>query len=479
MPSAGAQPGEEVRSVGDGSGEDTSGDAAPSVPGAVAALCLIQFIDVLGVTVVVTALPDMLADVGGSSGDSALVATGYAMFFGGLLMFGARLGDRIGHRRTILTGIGSFVAGALFAATATTTVALTAARCVQGAAAATAVPSALRLLTTVTPAGRDRARAVAAWSAAGAAAGASGFVAGGLVTDLAGWRVVFWGLLAVAAVQVAAVLLLVPGDRPGREHASLNLIGSVLLTSTVMLVVVGATLLGEESHRVSGTVLLVGGAVVSGVFVVADRRSSAPLVPPRLLAVPQVFRGTTGSFLNTATTSGVATLITLYLQGTLGRSPLAAAATLLPLSLSVMAGSAVAARLIVQRARERVTAAGLALVGAGIALPLPAPTSAVLVGTGMAVVGFGLGVSAVATTSMGTDVPDRSRATASGLINTSAQLGTAIGTALVLLVAASTTGRAGPGSGAPSLAWALPAVLAVVAAAVFARLRPARGRGAS
>src|SRR4051812_49922383 len=196
MPSAGAQPGEEGRAGGGGSGEDTSGDAAPSVPGAVAALCLIQFIDVLGVTVVVTALPDMLADVGGSSGDGALVATGYAMFFGGLLMFGARLGDRIGHRRTILSGIGSFAAGALFAATATTTVALTAARCVQGAAAAIAVPSALRLLTTVTPAGRDRARAVAAWSAAGAAAGASGFVAGGLVTDLADWRVVFWGPLA-------------------------------------------------------------------------------------------------------------------------------------------------------------------------------------------------------------------------------------------------------------------------------------------
>src|SRR4051794_12455426 len=253
MPSAGAQPGEEVRSVGDGSGEDTSGDAAPSVPGAVAALCLIQFIDVLGVTVVVTALPDMLADVGGSSGDSALVATGYAMFFGGLLMFGARLGDRIGHRRTILPGIGSFAArglfapaatrppaplpaprgrilrgigsfaaGALSAAPATPPVALIAARCVRGAAAAPAVPSALRLLTTVTPAGRDRARAVAAWSAAGAAAGAAGFVAGGLVTDLAGWRVVFWGLLAGAAGPAPALPPPRPGGPPRPGNAPLD-----------------------------------------------------------------------------------------------------------------------------------------------------------------------------------------------------------------------------------------------------------------
>src|SRR4029450_10670289 len=107
----------------------------------VAALCLVQFVDVLGVTVVVTALPEMLADVGGSGADGTLVATGYAMFFGGLLMFGARLGDRVGHRRTILLSRLVFAGGSLLAATATTVITLTAARCVQGAAAAAAVPS--------------------------------------------------------------------------------------------------------------------------------------------------------------------------------------------------------------------------------------------------------------------------------------------------------------------------------------------------
>lgn len=109
---------------------------------AVAALCLIQFIDVMSVTVVITALPDMLAGVGAPPAGGTLVAAGYATFFGGLLMFGARLGDWVGHRRCIIASLVVFACGGLLAATATSRVALTAARCIQGAAAAAAVPSA-------------------------------------------------------------------------------------------------------------------------------------------------------------------------------------------------------------------------------------------------------------------------------------------------------------------------------------------------
>ncbi|HET6394438.1 MAG TPA: MFS transporter [Blastococcus sp.] len=443
----------------------------------VAALCLVQFVDVLGVTVVVTALPEMLADVGGSGADGTLVATGYAMFFGGLLMFGARLGDRVGHRRTILGSLAVFAVGSLLAAVATSVVVLTAARCVQGAAAAAAVPSALRLLTTVADGDRVRARAVAAWSAAGAAAGASGFVVGGLVSAVTTWRVIFWGLLVMAAAQAVAIVALVPRDPRPTGRTPLNAVGSVLLTAAVMLLVVGTTLLGEDGHRLPGVLLVAAAVAAAAAFVAVDRRASAPLLPAALLRRPQVLRGTGGSFVNTAATSGVATLITLYLQSTLGRTPLEAAATLLPLSASVIAGSAVAARLIVRRPRERVTAAGLALIGTGIAVPLLAPATAVLVGAGMAVAGVGLGLAAVATTSLGTDVDESLRATSSGVINTSAQLGTAIGTALVLLIAAATTGVPGPTTGTPVVAWAAPAVLAFGAAVLFARLGRSEDRG--
>jgi MFS family permease len=152
----------------------------------VLALCLVQFVDVLGVTVVITALPAMLADLDARESAGALIATGYAMFFGGLLMLGARLGDRYGHRRIILVGLGGFAVGAVVGATGGSVLVLSAARCLQGAAAAVSVPSALRLLTTITAEGVQRRRAIALWSAAGAAAGASGFVIGGVVTQLAG-----------------------------------------------------------------------------------------------------------------------------------------------------------------------------------------------------------------------------------------------------------------------------------------------------
>ena len=109
----------------------------------VVSLCLVQFVDVLGVTVMVTALPAMLADLRASADAASLISTGYAMFFGGLLMLGARLGDRFGHRRIILTGLAIFTVAAVVGATATSAVVLTAARCLQGGAAALSVPSAL------------------------------------------------------------------------------------------------------------------------------------------------------------------------------------------------------------------------------------------------------------------------------------------------------------------------------------------------
>src|SRR6201987_292652 len=154
----------------------------------VVSLCLVQFVDVLGVTVMVTALPAMLADLRASADAASLISTGYAMFFGGFLMLVARRGDRFGHRRIILTGLALFPVAAVVGATAASAVVLTAARCLQGAAAALSVPPALRLLTTITSDGPQRERAIAAWSASGAAAGASGVVVGGVVAYLVGGR---------------------------------------------------------------------------------------------------------------------------------------------------------------------------------------------------------------------------------------------------------------------------------------------------
>ncbi len=449
-----------------------AGDGARRSPSlAVAALCLVQFIDVLGVTVVVTALPSMLSSLHASQSASTLVATGYAMFFGGLLMLGARLGDRFGHRRTILVSLAVLAAGGLVAATASSVVALTAGRCLQGAAAAASVPSALTLLTTVTAEGAPRRRAIAAWSAAGAAAGASGFVIGGIVTDLASWRFIFWAYLPLAFILATAIALSVPPGAGGTPALSLNLAGSALFTAAVMAFVVGTTLVTTAAWRTAGGLLLGACAVLVGAFVAADRRAAAPLLPYPLVSQRHLRQGALGGFLNTATTSSVITLVTLYLQNTLHRSPLEAAATLVPFSLLVIVGSALSARLQRRLFPQRVVAAGLLAIAAADVALIPAARSAWAVPVCAAVAGLGIGLSSVAATGLGTEVGERWRGGASGIINTAAQLGTALGTAVLLLIASVTSGLPGPGHPPPDLAWGVGAAVAAAGALRFAMVR--------
>ena len=435
-------------------------------------LCAVQFLDVLGVTVVVSALPKMLESVNASPSSGSLVATGYAMFFGGLLMFGARLGDRIGHRRVILLSLVASAAGAVLAAASTSVVALTAARCVQGGAAATAVPSALRLLTTITAEGVARQRAVAAWSAAGAAAGASGFVVGGVVTDLTSWRVIFWAYLPLSALLAAAVLRSVPSDRDRDPTRSLNVISAALLTAAVMAIVVGTTVLARPGERLRGTVLLGLAIALAPAFGAVDRRSASPLLPGALLRQPAVRQGALGALLNTAATSSVATLATLYLQNTLHRSPLTAAAALLPFSVAVIVGSSLAAPLLRRAPPQRVAAAGLAVIAGGDAVLILVASHIPALSACIAAAGFGIGMSSVATTTLGTSVARQSRGTASGVINTTAQLGTAIGIAILVLVATATTGAPAADTARPAIAWAVAAVLAAGGATAFALSRP-------
>jgi MFS family permease len=442
--------------------------AALSVGVAVIALCLVQFVDVLGVTVVVTALPDMLASLHAPGSYASLIATGYATFFGGLLMLGARLGDRFGHRRTIIVSLVVLAFGAVIGATASSVFVLMAGRCLQGAAAAGSVPAALRLLTTVTADGLARRRAIAVWSAAGAAAGASGFVVGGIVTDLASWRFVFWAYLPLAAGLAAAIGWSVPRDRDAEPAKSLNLAGSATFTAAVMALVVGATLITQPARRVDGSLLLAVCVVLAGAFGRIDHRAAAPLLPARLLGYARLRQGAGGSLLNTATTSSVFTLLTLYLQNTLQRSPLEAAATLLPFSLAVIGGASLAAALLRQYRPQFVVALGLTGIAVADLALIPAATAPLAIPVCAAVAGAGIGLSSVATTGLGTDVEAHWRGSASGVINTAAQLGTALGIAALLLIAAATTGTPAIGTPAPATAWAVAAAVAAAGAVFFA-----------
>jgi MFS family permease len=426
---------------------------------AVAALCAVQFVDVLGVTVVITALPSILNGLGASSSSAGLVVAAYAMFFGGLLMLGARLGDRYGHQRVLLVGLAGFAGASALAAVAPSVEVLVAARCLQGAAAALSVPAALRLLNESARDEEARRRGLAAWSAAGAAAGASGFVLGGVLTDVAGWRAVFWINVPLAVALVLAVRAKAPAP-PGHRGARLDIAGGALLTASVMSLVLGASWLERRDERVAGVIVVVLGVVLAGAFVVAERRSEHPLVPALALRRPRLRLGGSAAFLNTATTSSAVTLATLFLQDDHGTSPSAAGLWLLPFSLAVIAGSALVARAALPPART--IGAGLAIIAGGNALLLAAPAAIWLLPVAVALGGLGIGLSSVAANAVGMDVEPSLQGTAAGALNTAAQLGTALGVAAVLLVAQVTSIRFG---------WGVAAAGALAAALVALRSR--------
>lgn len=433
----------------------------------VVSLCLVQFVDVLGVTVMVTALPAMLSDLHTSADAASLISTGYAMFFGGLLMFGARLGDRFGHRRIIFTGLAIFTAAAVVGATAPSVAVLTAARCLQGAAAALSVPSALRLLTTITSDGTQRERAIAGWSASGAAAGASGFVVGGVVTYLVGWRAVFWAYVAVAVLLTLAIKRSVPPDQSVDRSVRLSVTSASTFTAAVMAFVVATTLLPEPGRAALGGALLAVAVVLAGVFIAVDRRSAAPLLPRAVLDERPLRLGAAGGLLNTLTTSSAITLATLYLQNTRGHSPLAAGLMLLPFSVAVIVGSALAAPALARWAPQRLVSTGLAVIAVCDVALIPAASRTWALPLCVAAGGAGIGLSSVAATRLGTSVPVAMRGTASGIINTAAQLGTAVGISALLLLAALTTGIPEPGSPVPAIAWGTAALIACTGAVIF------------
>lgn len=441
----------------------------------VVSLCLVQFVDVLGVTVMVTALPAMLSDLRAPADAASLVSTGYAMFFGGLLMLGARLGDRFGHRRIIFTGLAVFAVAAVVGATAASVVVLTAARCLQGAAAALSVPSALRLLTTITSDGPQRERAIAGWSTSGAAAGASGFVVGGVVTYLAGWRAVFWAYLAVAVLLAGAIRRSVPPDPAGDRSVRLSVASVGTFTAAVMAFVVATTLLPQPGRAALGGVLLATAIALAGVFIAVDRRSAAPLLPKTVFGERPLRQGAAGGLLNTLTTSSAITLATLYLQNTLGHSPLVAGLMLLPFSAAVIAGSALAAPALARWPAQRLVSAGLAIITVCDAALIPAASSAWALPLCIAAGGAGIGLSSVAATRLGTSVTVAMRGTASAIINTAAQLGTALGIAALLLVAALTTGIPEPGSPVPAIAWGTAALISGTGAIIFGLTSTAPG----
>jgi MFS family permease len=370
-------------------------------------LCGAQFLLVLDVTIVAVALPAIRASLGLSREGLQWVLTAYALTFGGLLVATGRAGDLLGRRRLFRLGLVTFGGASLACALAPSAAALVAARAVQGAGAAMEAPAALALVATLP----DRRRAVAWLTAAAAAGGASGWVLGGVLAEAFGWPAVF----AVNVPLCAAGALLAPRALVESRGTArrLDLAGSAAVTAGLALLVLGLT--GRPA-------VLPAAGVALAAFAWIERRASDPILPGWTLRRPGFARANGVALALTATTTPAMFLAILYQQEELGRSALEAGLWCAPFNLAVIAGSLAGPRAAM--------AGGLAAVAAG-ALTLAALRPAALP-VAFVLMGAGLGCASVASTASGTTaLPDGEQGIASGVLNASAQIGSAVGVAVI------------------------------------------------
>jgi MFS family permease len=453
-----------------------------------ALLCTAQFVLVLDVTIVAVALPSVRERLGFSATGLQWVISAYVLAFAGLLLLGGQAADLWGRRRLFMIGLATFTGASAWCGLATASWELVAARTVQGAGAAVVTPAALSLLTTTSTEGAGRERALGVWTAAAAGGGATGFLLGGVLTQALGWRAVFLVNVPVGVLGLLlSPVLLAEGRRPAAPR--LDLAGAVTLTGAMSSLVYALSQVERAGPGSAGIWLPLAAALASGgAFVARERRAAHPLIPPDALRHRGLAGASLVAMLLTGVTTPSALFAVLYLQDVLGYPPTLAGVTVAPISFAVVAGSLAGSRLAGagRLGADWTMAAGLlgiALGAAGLATMeaaggLPPPMVA-----GFVLLGLGLGVASVASTAKGTAaVPAARQGLASGVLNTAAQVGTALGLAVLVTVASARAGALTAPGARPSAAavvdgyrWALLAGLAAALAAAGVLAAVARG----
>ncbi|WP_327000848.1 MFS transporter [Dactylosporangium sp. NBC_01737] len=436
----------------------------------VALACTAQFVDVVGVTVLIVALPMIQHDLGLGDATLSWVAGIYALAFGGFLVPGGRAADLAGRRTTFMLGSALVAGGSLLCALAGSGAVLLAGRAAQGLGAAVAVPAALAILLDAVPPGPRRNRALGLWTMAGAAGGASGFVIGGLITQAAGWRWLFAAIGPVALLAAVVTPLVVRSGPPRTRPAGnrLDLPGIVLSTTAVVLVILGFTRAQDHGFLDPFALVPLALAPLAGsAFVVVQRRSPAPLVPAAVWSARPFRLGTMVAVVLTATTSGAGVLGSLFLQHGLGLSAAASGTGFLLFSAGVVVSSTTAAAAIRRVGLPGAMATGLAVIAAAMTVEAAGVwhRSLPLFLAGLTVSGLGLGLASVASTTCATaDTAGTTAGLVGGLLNAAAQIGTAVGIAVLLAIAPPTHATA-----------YLAAAGAALAAGLLVRLTRARG----
>jgi EmrB/QacA subfamily drug resistance transporter len=406
--------------------------------------CMAQFMVVLDATVVNIALPSVQRGLHFSATNLQWIVNGYTLIFGGFLLLGGRAADLLGRKRLFVAGVILFSAASLLNGLAQTSGELIVGRGLQGLGGALVSPAALSIVTTTFTAGEQRTKALGVWSAIAAGGAAVGLLMGGVLTDIASWRWVFFVNVPVGIITIALAVRYVAESRVEMAHRAFDLLGAVAVTGGLVLlvyVIVKAQTYGWGSART-----LIFGAVsvgLLGAFLEIERRSEAPLMRLAIFRIRALAVADSVLLLVASGMFGMFFFASLYVQEVLGYSPLKAGLAFLPVTLGIIVGAGVAQQLIKRVGVRNVSIAGITLASAGMLVLTQLPVHGSYAGNllvGLIPMSLGMGLTFVPITLLGTSgVTGEDAGLASGLFNTAQQVGGSLGLAILSTLAASQT----------------------------------------
>lgn len=413
---------------------------------ALVVLSAAMLMTILDGSIVTVAMPAIQHDLGFSPAGLSWTVNAYLIAFGGLLLLAGRLGDLIGRKTMFLVGNAVFTAASLLAGAAGTPGLLIAARFLQGAGSAMASAVVLGILVTLFTDPRERAKAIGVFSFTGAAGASIGQVLGGVLTDALSWHWIFFINLPIGVATVLLAIRVLPTDRGAGLSAGADVLGAALVTSGLMLGIY--TVVEVERYGWTATRTLGLGALsvaLLAAFTVRQAKAGTPLMPLRILRSRNVVGANLVQILTLSAMFAFQIIVALYMQKVLDYSALATGLAMLPAAVAIGGVSLfVSARLNTRFGERAVLLAGLVLLGAAMVklttVPVDADYVTDLLPVMLLIAGGGLVLPALASLGMSDAKPDDA-GLASGLFNTTQQVGMALGVAVLSTLAAARTGE--------------------------------------
>lgn len=406
-------------------------------------LALSQFLVVLDGSIMNVALPAIKEALNFDDAMLAWAVTGYALTFGGFLMLGGRAADLYGRRRVLIIGIIGFALSSLLIGFAQSDIMLIVSRAVQGLAAAMMSPAALSILLTTYKEGPERTKALAVWSMVASGGAAVGVFLGGALTQFVGWEWNFFINVPIGLLAAYGLYKYVPAHIKEEKDKNLDLPGAVLVTGGLMAVVYSLAHAAEAGWDASTFIILALGAILLTGFIFNESRAKHPLMP---LSIFKIRSLTAGNIVMMTVASGMFSMFffsSLYLQNILQYPPSVTGLSFLVMPVIIGTVAKFSPRFIGQYGFKRVLVLGLTLLAAGIFYMSFAPLEAVYylhVLPALVLMALGAGLTFVSATIAATSgVPDHEAGLASGILNTSQQVGGAIGLAVLSAIAAAVT----------------------------------------